>query len=97
MIHWDDLEEEDHERLVYLEVKFRVLVPKGTPIDGLGMIISESEPPVDMDWMTVTPLGAPARCPGCGWVAIDTQGYPWGREKLGTEQYCPRCDGGEHE
>jgi hypothetical protein len=86
------------EEFEWREYTVRLLTPKGWPWPaGLSMseaftdAVAASE---TQDVLASTPLGTGVAC-RCGAVAINTDGYPWGRERYKRDVHCPHCDGGE--
>lgn len=83
---------------VWREFKIRVLVPKdlpGKPVT-LDALVEELLPEaIVLNCNSASFLGAPGVCQNCGLVTIQTESYPWGKEKLKMDEYCPHCDGGE--
>lgn len=91
MLDYDEIPSEEVGRLVWVEQRIRVLVPRGVSLRG----------PLDLDIYAVTydvmsdaQMGKPYRCK-CGQAGIDTTGHPWGKDHYKRDRYCPHCDGAE--
>lgn len=85
LLHGDDL---DPGRYRWYELRIRVLVPE------------DKHPSNENDWYhydtTMTkPIGSAGKCPDCGKVTVETEGFPWGQDEYGKPRYCPHCDGAE--
>lgn len=91
MISKDDMPEDIE--LVWVYQTTRFLVPRKIESFAPGVLVNEA---YDIDAMSTFQAGRPAACKECGWVGINTTGFPWGEKRHGKSGfYCPHCDGAE--
>lgn len=86
--------------LRWTELKIRVLTHSAPEAPSVSRMIKEglfSPDILDVDTLSMTPVGSGGKCPHCGLVTIVTRGFPWGEDlyaKIPTG-YCPHCHGAE--